>query len=605
MAAIAAIAAIAKEKHGQRLPSIVGSPAGGRGGNEGHGGGGAAAALDLRRLSGDTPSVELSDLLRLGLIFVLVPLGITFLAAARLRFRPARRRRLPWDEVSPLVLEIAGPTGVELAGLGFELVGPVEVAGSEAFVEAERQVFQCVNAATGTWAYLGVALSMDRAVPVYLELESFTRGADGREVALASEPARAASALSRSKRLEVMVESTTDDVRALYAAHVLAVEKRCGADGALALEPDAALSIGAECASTWLEEGRASGKLVADGDLLRFSGLAALRTAFWFRYQSGAHAAHTANARLGTAEVPPHPSLEARRYRQLEDVVGRRLSGSLAGVLFVLGALLFLIWFGLSDPMFGAALFGTVLVHEAGHALAMRAFGYRDPRIYFLPGLGGATVGHKRDASIHVEAIVLLAGPVPGIALGVALTFAATQLPSSALPLVPVLSTTALVLVTVNTLNLIPALPFDGGRLAHRIVGGLHPAIDLLFRVASIAMVLAMALALGDVLFGTLAILLAIQTPTAFAAARAEHDLRREGAAGWPEHERIEAAFRMLSQRGWARRYLAVKQIDLRLAAPDASALSRTLWASAYGAIVLGAVFFGSVALWMWFAQEP
>jgi hypothetical protein len=405
---------------------------------------------------------------------------------------------------------------------------------------------------------------------------------------LLSEPARGTPQLSSSTRLATMATSSTDDVMALFRAHAAAVSARCGEDGALELDPDTALSLGAECLSAWLDEARTEGRLVPSGDELRFSGLGALKMAFWFRYRSGGPAAHAANARLGLQEAPPPAALEARRFRQLEEVSARPLTPALAALLFVLSAIGFLLWFGLSDPMFGAALFATVLFHEAGHASAMRVFGYRDPRIYFLPGLGGATVGHKRDASIHAEAVVLLAGPLPGIVLGLLLWVASRHVPESMELAHHALVTTALVLVLVNTLNLVPAVPFDGGRLAHRIVGGLHPAVDIVFRLLSIAAIGLLALVARDVLLGVLALLLAFQTPSNNAAANVESDLRKRGAADWTEDQRIEEAFRALALRGWARRYTAVKQIDLRLAAPEASVLARTSWALIYVALVIG-----------------
>jgi hypothetical protein len=52
--------------------------------------------------------------------------------------------------------------------------------------------------------------------------------------------------------------------------------------------------------------------------------------------------------------------------------------------------------------------------HELGHLVAMRAFGYQDTRIFFIPFFGAAAAGRKHDATGAERAMVLLAGPLPG-----------------------------------------------------------------------------------------------------------------------------------------------------------------------------------------------
>ena len=61
-----------------------------------------------------------------------------------------------------------------------------------------------------------------------------------------------------------------------------------------------------------------------------------------------------------------------------------------------------------------AILVGVILVHELGHYVAMRAYGYRDVRIFFIPFLGAATAGTPMGISPVRRGIVSLAGPLPG-----------------------------------------------------------------------------------------------------------------------------------------------------------------------------------------------
>src|SRR5258705_10856071 len=59
-----------------------------------------------------------------------------------------------------------------------------------------------------------------------------------------------------------------------------------------------------------------------------------------------------------------------------------------------------------------------VVFHELGHFFAMKSFRYKDLGIFFIPLLGAYVSGSKREVSQKESAIILLAGPLPGIILG-------------------------------------------------------------------------------------------------------------------------------------------------------------------------------------------
>src|SRR5579883_2383282 len=93
------------------------------------------------------------------------------------------------------------------------------------------------------------------------------------------------------------------------------------------------------------------------------------------------------------------------------------------GIWLLLGSLLlsiasFTIRF---DPRTLVILIGVLFLHELGHFLAMRLFRYRDLSMFFLPFFGAAVTGHKDDASLSEKIGVLLAGPLPGLLLGIGL----------------------------------------------------------------------------------------------------------------------------------------------------------------------------------------
>src|SRR6476620_4690515 len=65
----------------------------------------------------------------------------------------------------------------------------------------------------------------------------------------------------------------------------------------------------------------------------------------------------------------------------------------------------------------------VVLFHELGHFIAMKAFRYKDLGIFFIPLLGAYVSGSKREVSQKESAVILLAGPLPGIILGAVFFF--------------------------------------------------------------------------------------------------------------------------------------------------------------------------------------
>lgn len=121
-----------------------------------------------------------------------------------------------------------------------------------------------------------------------------------------------------------------------------------------------------------------------------------------------------------------------------------------------------------------AALVIVLVVHEGGHWLAMRAFGYTDLKVFFIPFFGAAASGIKQDASATQRAVVSLAGPLPGISFAlVAAWFAPFE--SELFKYVVVLA------LFINAFNLLPFVPLDGvSRPAHTCWDGARQPVDLL-----------------------------------------------------------------------------------------------------------------------------
>lgn len=121
------------------------------------------------------------------------------------------------------------------------------------------------------------------------------------------------------------------------------------------------------------------------------------------------------------------------------------------------------------------ACFVSILIHELGHALAMRSFGDRSVAIV-LHAFGGFARGSRlftRSQDLQLTA----AGPGLQIAFGLAVGWSMTlwHIPS------PWLREAADAFTVVSLfwalLNLVPILPLDGGRLCAAFLGRMRPAL--------------------------------------------------------------------------------------------------------------------------------
>ena len=109
-----------------------------------------------------------------------------------------------------------------------------------------------------------------------------------------------------------------------------------------------------------------------------------------------------------------------------------------------------------------------IILHEMGHFLAMKYFRYSELGIFFIPLLGAYVSGSKREVSQKESAIILLAGPLPGIILGIILYFLYLNDPSLSLAGIS-FEYISLLFIILNLLNLIPVYPLDGGQLLNRV----------------------------------------------------------------------------------------------------------------------------------------
>lgn len=131
----------------------------------------------------------------------------------------------------------------------------------------------------------------------------------------------------------------------------------------------------------------------------------------------------------------------------------------------------------------------SILIHELGHALAMRNFGDRRVGIvlYAFGGLAQGSQLRTRRENLLVSA----AGPGLQILAGLAVGWSATLWPPPWLWLRQMLDGFTVVSIFWALLNLVPVLPLDGGRLCEAYLGP-----GRLRQVLTISIVCAVTLAL-------------------------------------------------------------------------------------------------------------
>jgi len=193
----------------------------------------------------------------------------------------------------------------------------------------------------------------------------------------------------------------------------------------------------------------------------------------------------------------------------------------LLAVIAATAALSFVAMAMLWNASVAGLILALVAFHEAGHAFAMRMFGYRDVHVFFVPLLGAMTVGRAAVTTVRDRLSVLLAGPVPGLWLAVLLLGIDESYGPSGM-----LHRPALALLILNGLNLLPLTPLDGGRVLEALTRP-ESVWRLVVHCASAAGLLALAAFVRDPLVAVLGVLWAALVPQYLASFR----LRRAIAA--------------------------------------------------------------------------
>lgn len=168
------------------------------------------------------------------------------------------------------------------------------------------------------------------------------------------------------------------------------------------------------------------------------------------------------------------------------------------------------------------AIIVVLLVHEAGHMVGMKLYGYRDVQMFFIPMLGAAVSGVDEEPRSDRQAVVSLLGPVPGILIGVGLGVAFIKTGN---PLYKVGSQTFLF---INGFNLLPFFPLDGGRFFNSLFFARGARVELVFKIITALILGAVALFLQAYFLVFFVLVILLGTKASYTVAKVAQEVRPE-----------------------------------------------------------------------------
>jgi Zn-dependent protease/predicted transcriptional regulator len=241
--------------------------------------------------------------------------------------------------------------------------------------------------------------------------------------------------------------------------------------------------------------------------------------------------------------------------------------GKLAGIDVYVHAtfVLFLAWIALSHWISGhgivgmlsgtafmLALFGSVLLHECGHAVTARRYGIRTRNIMLLP-IGGIAQLERMPTEPMQELAVALAGPAVNAVIAsllfVILGAAGELAPIANLALTEGSLVERVMLANVSLMffNLLPAFPMDGGRALRAFLKFWMPPLRATQVAAGVGQFFAFVFGFVGLMVNPMLVLIAIFIWFG-AAQEASTELIKSSLSGVPVREAMLKDFRSLQE---------------------------------------------------------
>lgn len=227
---------------------------------------------------------------------------------------------------------------------------------------------------------------------------------------------------------------------------------------------------------------------------------------------------------------PPKPSLTKPERK-----------GHIAVTFFsiVLFALTFS--FIINDYLLILFLVTVLLIHELGHFLVMKFFGYKELKMFFIPFLGAMVQGGKEKYSQLESALMVMAGPLPGIIAGFfLLNYGIGTEISWAIQL-------GLFFMIINVVNLFPVDPLDGGQLLRLILFGSQDLIQLVFSFISSLFVIGLGLYLNSWILIGFGFFMGLRVKSSYKNYRIRKELREGGVVYESSYDKLsDKSFSMI-----------------------------------------------------------
>ena len=439
---------------------------------------------------------------------------IAWLRLLRLRFLPGSTSRVNRDAMPVDVASLLDPMAARLATLGFEYRESLRI---EAQLRGASRAAQWAdvyfNAATASWAVVQLA---EVPEPGSLATVSFLNNFGDR--LLATE--------NRRLHLYQPMPPSYDAIDACAAC--LADQWAChcrrldDSNGTVLTDADAFHAQRSKLRAAVYEYGQRQGRMQRVGDEWAFTAKGA-----W----SYLRQVTVGNRRI--ASLPPMVDVEPLELRCLADANAWQNQEALLDN-HAMSRRSKVLWF-LASAVVGIAAFGymvswplvpvvvvVLLFHEFGHALVMRALGYRGLGVLMLPFLGAVAIGRKDDAGPWQKLAVLLAGPLPGLVFAVIALRLAMPRPNEH----QLLTSIGIMALAINFLNLLPFSPLDGGQIVDSFLFAHRPRLRFAFLAASAMALVVVGLAVDSVAFTAVGFIFVLVLPAVWRRTRLLVDIR-------------------------------------------------------------------------------